>query len=119
MIARIGPVTNVQDTGTVNGVNAFRTPLIPSIDTNALSVEAASLGLPKAVGTTVAQGTYLNAATANEPVAVLGAAAAQRLGIDRLFPGERIWVNDQWFYVVGILNPAVLAPNIDSSVLVG
>jgi putative ABC transport system permease protein len=119
MIARIGPVTNVQDTGTVNGVNAFRSPLIPSIDTNALSVDAASLGLPKAVGTTVAQGTYLNAATANEPVAVLGAAAAQRLGIDRLFPGERIWVNHQWFYVVGILNPAVLAPNIDSSVLVG
>ena len=93
MIARIGPVTNVQDTGTINGVNAFRSPLIPSIDTNALSVDAASLGLPKAVGTTVAQGTYLNAATANEPVAVLGAAAAQRLGIDRLFPGERIWVN--------------------------
>jgi putative ABC transport system permease protein len=119
MIARIGPVTNVQDTGTVNGVNAFRSPLIPSIDTNALSVDAASLGLPKAVGTTVARGTYLNAATANEPVAVLGAAAAQRLGIDRLFPGERIWVNHQWFYVVGILNPAVLAPDIDSSVLVG
>lgn len=119
MIARIGPVTDVQDTGTVNGVNAFRSPLIPSIDTNALSVDAASLGLPKAVGTTLARGTYLNAATANEPVAVLGAAAAQRLGIDRLFPGERIWVNHQWFYVVGILNPAVLAPSIDGSVLVG
>jgi putative ABC transport system permease protein len=119
MIARIGPVTNVQDTGTVNGVNAFRSPLIPSIDTNALTVVAASLGLPKAVGTTVAQGTYLNTATANEPVAVLGAASAQRLGIDRLFPGERIWVAGQWFYIAGILNPAVLAPSIDSSVLVG
>ncbi len=119
MIARIGPVSNVQDTGTVDGVNAFRSPLIPSIDTNALSVDAASLGLPKAVGTTVARGTYLNAVTANEPVAVLGAAAAQRLGIDRLFPGERIWLDDQWFYIAGVLNPAVLAPNIDSSVLVG
>ena len=119
MIARIGSVTNVQDTGTVNGVNAFRSPLIPSIDTNALSVDAASVGVPKAVGTTIAQGNYLNAATANEPVAVLGAAAAQRLGIDRLFPGERIWVDNQWFYIAGILNPAVLAPSIDSSVLVG
>ncbi len=118
MIARIGPVTDVQDTGTVNGVNAFRSPLIPSIDTNALSVDAASLSLPKAVGTTIAQGTYLNDATANEPVAVLGA-APQRLGIDRLFPGERIWVDNQWFYIAGILNPAVLAPSIDSSVLVG
>jgi putative ABC transport system permease protein len=119
MIARIGPVTNVQDTGAVNGVNAFRSPLIPLINTNALSVDAASLGLPKAVGTTVARGTYLNAATANEPVAVLGTAAAQRLGIDRIFPGERIWVDDQWFYIAGILNPAVLVPSIDSSVLVG
>ena len=119
MIARIEPVTDVEDTGTINGVNAFRSPLIPSINTNALSVDAASLGLPKAVGTTVAKGTYLNAATANEPVAVLGAAAAQRLGIDRLYPGERIWVADQWFYIAGILNPAILAPGIDSSVLVG
>ncbi len=119
MIARIGPVTDVQEAGTVNGVNTFRSPLIPSIDTNALSVDAASLGLPKAVGTTVAQGTYLNAATANEPVAVLGTAAAQRLGIDRLFPGERIWVDNQWFYIAGILNPAVLAPSVDSLVLVG
>ena len=119
MIARIGPVTDVQDTGTVNNVNAFRSPLIPSIDTNDLSVDAASLGLPKAVGTSVAEGTYLNAATANEPVAVLGAAAAQRFGIDRLWPGERIWVDGQWFYVAGILNPAILVPSIDASVLVG
>ncbi len=64
-------------------------------------------------------GTYLNAASAHEPVCVLGAAAAQHLGIDRVFPGERIWVGKQWFYVVGILNPAVLTPEIDSEVLVG
>jgi putative ABC transport system permease protein len=50
---------------------------------------------------------------------VLGAAAAQHLGIDHIYPGERIWVGNRWFYVVGILNPAVLAPDIDSSVLVG
>jgi len=49
----------------------------------------------------------------------VGAAAAQHLGIDRVWPGERIWVGGQWFYVVGILRPAVLAPEIDSSVLVG
>jgi putative ABC transport system permease protein len=53
------------------------------------------------------------------PVAVLGLAAAQRLGIDRIYPGERIWVGGQWFYVAGILTSAVLAPEIDSSVLIG
>jgi putative ABC transport system permease protein len=119
MIGRIGPVTRVQYTGTLNSVDAYRSPLIPSIDSNALSVDASSLHLPATVGTSVTQGVYLNAATENEPVAVLGAVAAQRLGIDRIYPGERIWVGGQWFYVTGILEPAVLAPEIDSSVLIG
>ena len=118
MIGRIGPVQQVQYTGAVDAT-VFRSPLIPAINTNALSVIAASLGLPGAVGTSLAQGTFLNAATANEPVAILGATAAQRLGIDRVFRGERIVIDHQWFYVAGILSPAVLAPEIDASVLVG
>ena len=89
MIGRISGVQQVQSTGTVSGANAYRTPYIPSVDTNALTVQAASLDLLPVVATTVAQGHYLNAATAQEPVAVLGAAAAQRLGIDRIYPGER------------------------------
>jgi putative ABC transport system permease protein len=119
MVARLPGVTTVQYTGTVNNVNAYRSPLIPSVDTNALSVTAASLGLPGAVGTTIAQGRYLNTATAREPVAVLGYEAAQLLGIDRIWPGERIWAGGQWFYVVGILSPASLAQQLDTSILVG
>jgi len=119
MISLMHGVTNVQDIGTIGNKNAFRSPFIPSVDTNALTVDAASLGLPAAVGTSVAHGTFLNAATEKEPVAVLGAAAAQRMGIDRVWPGERIWVGSQWFYLAGILKPAVLAPEIDSSVLIG
>ena len=115
MIARIGPVYDVAYTGSIANANAFRSPLIPSINTNALSVDATSLNLPGAVGTTIAQGEFLNAATATEPVCVLGAAAAQRLGIDRIFPGERIWVAGMWFYLAGILRPAILAPEIDDS----
>jgi putative ABC transport system permease protein len=119
MIGRIGPVTAVQDTGLISGVKAYRSPLVPGVNSNGLSVAAATLGLPDAVSTSVARGSYLNAATANEPVAVLGAAAAARLGIDRVYPGERIWVGGQWFYVIGILKPATLAPEVDTSVLVG
>jgi putative ABC transport system permease protein len=118
MISRIGPVSTVEDTGATDA-DAYRSPLIPSTNTNALTVAATSLGLPHAVGTTIAHGAYLNAATATAPVAVLGATAAQRLGIDRIYPGERIWVGGQWFYLAGILNPATLTPEIDTAVLVG
>lgn len=118
MIARITPVTSVAETAKTNA-NAYRNPLIPAGDTSALSVQAASLNLLSSLAVTVAQGRYLNAATAREPVAVLGSAAAKRLGIDRLYVGERIWVADQWFYLAGILGPVELIPEIESAVLVG
>ncbi|MBT2508369.1 ABC transporter permease [Streptomyces sp. ISL-98] len=118
MIARVGPVESVQSTGKTKA-NAFRNPYIPSINTNSITVNAASLELPAALRTTVAKGKYLNAATEKQPVAVLGAAAASRLGIAEVHTGMRIWVGGQWFYVAGILNQATLTPEIDSSVLVG
>ncbi|MGH9055507.1 MAG: ABC transporter permease [Acidimicrobiales bacterium] len=74
MIGRISGVQQVQSAGAVSGANAYRNPYIPSIDTNALTVQAVSLDLLSVVATTVARGHYLNAATAQEPVAVLGAA---------------------------------------------
>ena len=82
-------------------------------------MDAATLGLPAVAGTSLAQGRFLNAATAREPVAVLGAVTAQLMGIDRIRPGMRIWVGGQWFYVTGILNPATYDPGLDSAVLVG
>jgi putative ABC transport system permease protein len=131
MITRLPGVTDVQDTAAITA-SAYRSPLIPAVNTNALSVDAASLGLPTASGTSIAQGTFLNAATAREPVAVLGAAAAQYLGIDAIWPGERIWITTvavtggtagqaggMWFYLAGVLRPDVLVPEIDSSVLIG
>ena len=124
MITRLPGVYQVQSTGAAD-VNVYRSPLIPSVNTNALTVAASTLGLPRATGTSVARGEFLNAATAREPVCVLGAAAAQLLGIDKVLGGERIWITGvngsggMWLYVAGILRPDVLAPEIDSSVLVG
>jgi len=118
MIARIGPVQAVESTGTVD-VKVYRNPYIPSYNTNALTVMAASLHLPDVLRTTVYQGKYLDAATASEPVAVLGSDAARRLGISRIYPNERIWVGGQWFYIAGILNPADLTPDVNGAVLVG
>ena len=119
MIARLPGVTAVQATGAVSGVSVYKSPYIPAINTNAVSIDAATTGLPAVAGTSLATGQFLNAATAREPVAVLGAATAQLLGIDRVRPGERIWAGRQWFYVTGILKQATLAPEIDSAVLIG
>jgi putative ABC transport system permease protein len=84
-----------------------------------LEVQAASLSLLSVLNTGLARGDWLNAGTALEPVAVLGAVAAQQLGIDRLYPGKRIWLGGQWFDVAGILQPSPLAPDIDVSALIG
>lgn len=118
-VSQIAGVTGIQYTGAVNNVNVYRSPLISTLDTNGLTVQATSLGLPSEIGDGLAQGHFLNAATAREPDVVLGAVAAQRLGIDRVYEGERIWLDNQWFYVVGILNPATFAPDVDTSVLAG
>jgi putative ABC transport system permease protein len=126
MIARLPGVTQVQDTGTISSVYAYKSPRIPAVETNGIGVVAATLDLPAVTATGVVQGQYLNAATAREPVAVLGAATAQLLGIDRVQPGIRIWIGPSpaegmWFYVAGILglSPNAYAPQIDSAVLVG
>ena len=56
MIGRISGVQQVQTTGTVSGANAYRNPYIPPVNTNALTVQAASLDLLPVVATSVAQG---------------------------------------------------------------
>ncbi len=93
--------------------------MIPVANTGGLQVRATSLNLLSVLGTGVARGAWLNAGTAREPVAVLGSVAAQRLGIDRVYPDQRIWLGGRWFNVAGILEPSPLAPEIDSSALVG
>ncbi|WP_181772505.1 ABC transporter permease [Amycolatopsis pittospori] len=118
-INRLPDVEQVANTGTISDPKVYRSPLIPEVTTNALQVKAASLNLLPVVATTVAQGVWLNEATATEPVVVLGATAAKRLGVVAVHPGSRIWLGGQWFYVAGILSPAVLANEIDTSVLVG
>ncbi len=55
MIARLQGVTGVQDTGTVNNASAYKSPKIPAVETNALSVDATSLHPPRTAGTSLAR----------------------------------------------------------------
>jgi len=118
MVRRVGPVTAAAST---TGVNASvrRTDLIPSSETGGISVVAAEPELAEVLDATLAEGRFLDDATGAFPTVVLGAVAAERLGIDSLEGSPTVWLGDQWFTVIGILDQLPLAPDIDRSVLIG
>ncbi|HLU72530.1 MAG TPA: ABC transporter permease [Nonomuraea sp.] len=118
MIGQIAPVTSVTATGTTSA-RVYRNRHIPAGETGGIRVAAARLGLPAGVGADLASGTWLNAATHRYPATVLGAKAADRLGVVHAGPGQRVWLGGQWFTVVGVLAPVPLAPELDTTALVG
>ncbi|MDG4822194.1 ABC transporter permease [Asanoa sp. WMMD1127] len=115
MVGRIGPVTSVSATGRVDA-KVYRTDRMPAAENGSIAVVASYLDLPGTVGATVARGVWLNEATARYPTAVLGGVAADRLGA---VVGQPVWLGEAWFTVVGVLGPVPLAPELDSSALVG
>jgi putative ABC transport system permease protein len=120
--ARITHLDNVQQvahTALLKEEKVYRNSMIPLAESGGLQVRATSLNLLSVLSTGVARGNWLNDGTAREPVAVLGSVAAERLGIDRIFPDQRIWLGHQWFNVAGILESSPLAPEIDDSALIG
>jgi putative ABC transport system permease protein len=119
MIGRIPPVTSVTATAALPNVHVYRSDLIPADETGNLAVLAARTDLPGTVGAHLASGAWLNPATARYPAVVLGAAAAQRLGVPRASPAAQVWLGGQWFTVTGVLRPVPLAPELDYAALVG
>lgn len=119
MIARIGPVRQVSAVGDVQSAKVYRNDRIPAAQSGAMSVRAAHLDLPRTVGAVLASGTWLNPATARYPAVVLGADAAERLGVGAAGPEIRVYAGGEWFTVVGILEPVPLAPELNASALVG
>src|SRR5579859_7619044 len=123
MIARIPPVESVTAIGYVPGVTVRRTAAVPAIDSGGIAVYAAQPGLLATLGTGneqgVAAGTFLNAATARYHAAVLGAVAAQSLGIGQVGPATQVYLDGRYFAVIGILRPVPLVPALDEAALVG
>ncbi|WP_444949228.1 ABC transporter permease [Micromonospora ureilytica] len=119
MIGRIGPVTEVSATGQVSDAKVYRSDRIPAAETGGIATQAARLDLLGTVGAEVATGTWLNDATARYPAVVLGATAAQRLGIITADAQVQVWLGGRPFTVVGTLAAAPLAPELDTSALIG
>ena len=116
MVRRIGPVRTASATGTVD-TTIRRTDRIPKAVTGGIAVQAATADLLTTLEGRVVTGAWLNAATETRPAVVLGAKAAERLGITRT--GVQVWMGERWFTVVGVLGAMPLAPEIERSALVG
>lgn len=110
-------VESASSVGAVPYANVYRSSLIDVSASGGISVLAADLDLLEVTSTELAAGRWLDAATAQFPVVVLGADAAARLGI--VSPGSMVWLGGQEFTVAGILERSMLAPELDSAALIG
>ncbi|MFJ3394886.1 ABC transporter permease [Leifsonia aquatica] len=115
-VRRIDGVQRVSGTAELKA-NVFRSDVIDAAATGSLAVMAADPDLLDVTGAKLRAGRWLDAATGHYPAAVLGATAAQRLGI--VSPGSQVWLGGQYFTVIGILQPVPLTPELDAAALVG
>lgn len=116
-------VQHVSGTALLTEQAVFRTDKIPKVLTGAIGVRVTDTSLPATLDGKLRVGRFLDGATERYPTAVLGKGAAEALGIPTLDKAldkpVRIWVGGHWFQVIGILESFPLAPELDSSVLVG
>jgi len=110
-------VRSAATTGTVADVGVYRNSAVPAGNTNGITVRSASPTLLDVLEARVAKGVWLTDGMARYPVVVLGAEAANRLGITE--PGRHVMIGSTEYVVAGILEPVPLAAEIDSSALIG
>lgn len=121
MAERIGPVTAASAVANTHA-QVRRTDKIPPEQSSGLTVLAARPDLLSVLDAQLVAGTPITARNESLPVVVLGEKAASRLGITSLRRGEpspKVWINNRWFTVIGILGATPLDPDVERSVLVG
>jgi putative ABC transport system permease protein len=118
MASRIGPVETVSWVGDASGARVFRNDLVPDTQTGGLSVLVTDPDLLYTLQGSMAEGIFLDEATPDFPVTVLGSVTADRLGVRSVDPSTDVWLGDEWFTVVGIMDSLALSPNIDRAALV-
>ncbi|MER7348246.1 ABC transporter permease [Streptomyces aurantiacus] len=116
MVERIGPVQHATATANVDA-RIRRSDVVPEERSAGVTTQAARTDLLAALNARVAKGAWLNRASEQLPVTVLGAVAAQRLGVTE--PGQKIMMEDEYVVVVGILRPVELVPTLDRVAMVG
>ena len=111
-------MTAVSSLATVDAT-VRRTDAISEGITGGISVFAADPELLTTLNAHLADGEFLDAATEQYPAVVLGATAARQLGIIDVADGLRVLIGDQWFAVLGILEPVAAAEGLDRAAIIG
>jgi putative ABC transport system permease protein len=115
-LRRLGGVQRVDSVRSLDAT-VRRSDRIDPEETGGIAVDAADPGLLQTLGASMVRGRFLNSATIRTRSVVLGAVAAQQLGIDR--PGELVYIAGRWWTVLGIMAPVELAPELDRAALMG
>ena len=118
MLGRVGPVQQVTSTALLD-VNVLRNDLVPPLETGGLSVLATPTNLAQVLNTEIVAGRYLDEASAAVPTVVLGWVAAERLAIADVEITRRVYIGEEWFVVIGILDDMPLHPDIERAVMIG
>jgi signal transduction histidine kinase len=119
MLDRIAAVEMVTAISGIADAKVYRNDKISRALSGGIAVYSTRLNLLATVGGTVTSGAWFNEATAQYPATVLGAKAAERLGIGTVHTGMQIWLGGQWFTVIGVLDPIPLVPSLDLAALIG
>lgn len=117
-VLRQDDVESAAAVGTVADGAVYRNEFIPEPETKGIGVLAAWGDVPKVLGGVFSSGRWIDDAPDAPPQVVLGAGAAEALGIDRVDADTRVWTGGKWVQVVGVLEPIQLADDLDNQVFV-
>ena len=117
MVGRVGPVEQVASISETDA-KVYRNDLVPSGQTGGISVKAVDVNLLATLQGEMGSGVFLDEAARDLPVVVLGSVAAERLGVTDGESGTVVWLGDEWFSVVGIMDTLDLSPDLDRGALV-
>ncbi|MDR0432746.1 MAG: ABC transporter permease [Bifidobacteriaceae bacterium] len=113
MISRIRPVRHVLTVKDLPDVSIYRTDKVPANQTGGITAAVAEGELLQTLNVELAGGRWFDEASVTLPTAVLADAAARRL---RAGVGSAVWADNQWWAVIGVLEPLTLQQQLDSTV---
>jgi putative ABC transport system permease protein len=116
-VRRLAPIDQAAAITTVTAT-VRRSEVIPTTNTGGISVAAADTNLPDTTAATISAGRWHDTASITLPTVVLGATAAERLGITEP-DGRAVLIGDTYFTVIGVLNPIPLFATLDSFTFIG